>query len=177
MSALENLARDPAAVEDLEVEELAGYVLEHLNQLPARGERQWLSLRRFSEFVRRMVPESHPQRETVVRDVAEAWTWLEGQGLLTQHPEEDPGRVLISRRGEKLRTRADVSSFRRAGLLPKERLHEEIARVAWPSFLRGDYETAVFASFKEVEVAVRRVGKFSATDIGVPLMRKAFRVP
>src|SRR5262249_1172315 len=41
-------------------------------------------------------------------------------------------------------------------------------------FLRGDYDTAVFQAFKEVEVAVRVAGNFADTDIGVDLMRKAF---
>ena len=35
-------------------------------------------------------------------------------------------------------------------------------------------EAAVFAAFKAVEETVRRTGNFGPTDIGVPLMRKAF---
>jgi uncharacterized protein (TIGR02391 family) len=35
-------------------------------------------------------------------------------------------------------------------------------------------DDAVFAAFKAVEVAVRLAGQFADTDIGVPLMRKAF---
>jgi uncharacterized protein (TIGR02391 family) len=44
----------------------------------------------------------------------------------------------------------------------------------WASFLRGDYDTAVFQAFKEVEVRVREAGGFSESDLGVPLVRKAF---
>ncbi len=43
-------------------------------------------------------------------------------------------------------------------------------------FLRGGYDTAVFQSFKEVEVSVRDACGFKAEDIGVGLMRKAFDV-
>lgn len=50
-----------------------------------------------------------------------------------------------------------------------------IAQKVWASFLRGDYDTAVFQSFKEVEVRVREVGRFAATDVGVDLMRRAFK--
>lgn len=39
---------------------------------------------------------------------------------------------------------------------------------------RGELDEAVFAAFKTVEVAVREAGRFKDTDIGVPLMRKAF---
>lgn len=177
MSALEDLLRDFASLEELEVEELAGYLLEHLNSLPA-PEQDRLHLRNFCLAVAgKFFPEGRPEYEAAARILGEGWTWLEAHGLLTQHPGRDPGWFFISRRGKRLRTRADFLSFRRAGLLARERLHSEIARVAWPSFVRGEYETAVFASFKEVEVAVRRAGKFAATDIGVPLMRKAFSVP
>ena len=42
--------------------------------------------------------------------------------------------------------------------------------------MRGDYDTAVFQSFKEVEIAVREAGSFEDTIIGTDLMRKAFDV-
>ena len=40
--------------------------------------------------------------------------------------------------------------------------------------MRGELDEAVFAAFKAVEVAVRETGGFKATEVGVPLMRKAF---
>ena len=40
--------------------------------------------------------------------------------------------------------------------------------------MQGDYDAAVFQAFKQVEVAVRNAGNYDETDIGVPLMRKAF---
>jgi hypothetical protein len=43
-------------------------------------------------------------------------------------------------------------------------------------FIRGQYDTAVFQSFKEVEVAVRAAGGFTAADYGVPLMKRAFHI-
>jgi uncharacterized protein (TIGR02391 family) len=53
-------------------------------------------------------------------------------------------------------------------------LHPLVSEKVWPPFLAGDYETAVFAAFKEVEIAVRGAGGFAATDIGPHLMRQAF---
>ena len=47
----------------------------------------------------------------------------------------------------------------------------------WSLFLRGDYDTAISQAFKEVEIAVRKVGDYADTDRGVDLMRKAFHVP
>jgi uncharacterized protein (TIGR02391 family) len=58
----------------------------------------------------------------------------------------------------------------------KNQLHPLIAAQVWGTFLRGDYSTAVFQAFKEVEVAVRTAAKLAASDMGVTLMRKAFDV-
>ena len=83
--------------------------------------------------------------------------------------------VVISRRGQKLRTRDEVDSYRQADCLPRKLLHSRIAQKVWAPFLRGDYDTAVFQAFKEVEVEVRKAAKCVDADIGLNLMRKAFR--
>ncbi len=49
-----------------------------------------------------------------------------------------------------------------------------IAEKGWPAFIRGEYETAVFQAFKQIEVAVRSAGGYAATDLGTVLVRKAF---
>jgi uncharacterized protein (TIGR02391 family) len=58
---------------------------------------------------------------------------------------------------------------------PKDLLHPTLVSKAWPIFLSGDYDTAVFQAFKEVEIAVRDAGGYSNSDYGKDLMRKAFR--
>jgi len=69
-----------------------------------------------------------------------------------------------------------VSSNHDSDLLPKKLLHPMIAQKVWSTFIRCEYDTAIFQAFKEVEVAVRNGGGFLPTDIGVPLMRKAFDI-
>ena len=49
-----------------------------------------------------------------------------------------------------------------------------LARKVIPTYLRGDYETAVFQAYKEVEVRVRQVCRFGDDKLGVSLMREAF---
>lgn len=68
-----------------------------------------------------------------------------------------------------------VEAYRKANLLPQKLLHPTIAQKVWATFLRGDYDTAVFQAFKEVEVAVRDASKLPDTEIGAPLMRRAFQ--
>jgi uncharacterized protein (TIGR02391 family) len=74
-----------------------------------------------------------------------------------------------------LQTRADFDAYRKAGLLPRGQLHALIAARVYPAFLRGEYDTAVFQAFREVEIAVRDAGRFPADLVGVELMRQAFR--
>ena len=84
--------------------------------------------------------------------------------LLSLKPEELAGIVL-----EYLNSLAP-----NADRLPKKLLHPVIAQKVYHLFLRGDYDTAVFQAFKEVEVAVRNAGGYSNQDYGTDLMRKAF---
>jgi uncharacterized protein (TIGR02391 family) len=66
--------------------------------------------------------------------------------------------------------------FRKATLLSPKLLHSRIVATAWPTFIRGKYDTAVFEAFKEVEVAARTACGYDAKVIGVALMRQAFHI-
>ena len=80
----------------------------------------------------------------------------------------------LGRRAADLLVRQAFISYARAVAFPKSLLHPSIADAVWLDLARGDLDTAVFKAFKAVEIAVREVGHFEASDIGVPLMRKAF---
>lgn len=96
-------------------------------------------------------------------------------GLLAPDPQQHSGDFcFVTRRGQKISTSEDFANFRKASLIPRELLHPAIADKAWPTFLRGDHDTAVFQAFKEVEVAVREAGGFEHTKIGKDLMLAAF---
>jgi uncharacterized protein (TIGR02391 family) len=41
--------------------------------------------------------------------------------------------------------------------------------------MRGEYDTAVFQAFRELEVSIRAAGCFGHDDIGTALAQKAFR--
>jgi uncharacterized protein (TIGR02391 family) len=104
----------------------------------------------------------------------EAWVWLEHEGLLAPRPGTSGDWVFITRRGQQLATPEALKKYQRGNLLPRQLLHPRIAQKVWASFLLGDYDTAVFQAFKEVEVRVREAGGFAETDLGVDLMRDAF---
>ena len=112
----------------------------------------------------------HALRQALV----EAWMWLEREGLLIPKPGTDGHWMVISRRGRQMQTRKDVDAYREANRFPRQELHPTIAQKVWAPFLRGDYDTAVFQAFKEVEVKVREAGQFTDAEYGTRLMRRAF---
>jgi len=110
----------------------------------------------------------------VHQPLIEAYAWLEHQGLLTPSPEHPDAALIPSRRARKLKSRVSFEAWKRADQLPRALVHPTVLTKASGPFLNGDYETAVFVAFKEVEVAVRDAGRFGTTDFGIDLMRKAF---
>ncbi len=87
------------------------------------------------------------------------------------------GWIVFSRRGAALDKDEDFAGFRAAAGFPKPLLHPSIAGRVWLALARGDLGEAVLTAFKAVEESVRFAGTFGATDIGVPLLRKAFDGP
>jgi uncharacterized protein (TIGR02391 family) len=113
-------------------------------------------------------------QERISQALMEAWVWLEREGLIAPMPGNQGEWVFITRRGQRIKQAVDLQAYRKADFLPRKQLHPIIAQKVWSAFIRGEYDTAVFQAFKEVEVAVRNACGFAATEIGVPLMRKAF---
>jgi uncharacterized protein (TIGR02391 family) len=160
----------------LEPEELAGVLLEHLNSLDERSQ----SLNRYSFTLPGVSPsDDYPSEysDRVNKALIEAWGWLESEVLIAPRPGDTANWVFVTRRGKALANRQGFDSYRHATLLPKNVLHPVILQKVYPAFLRGEYDTAIFQAFREIEVAVREAGGYSQSDVGVPLMRAAFSVP
>jgi uncharacterized protein (TIGR02391 family) len=167
------LLPDPEDVLALAPEELAGVVLEVLIALPSE---QSGMLNRYNFTLPSGVAAPYPPayQDRILKAVTEAWVWLEREGLIAPSPGQHQDWVFVTRRGKQVAGRVGLASYRSGNLLPKQQLHPLIVTKVWSAFIRGDYDVAVVQAFKEVEVAVRASGNFAPTDIGVPLMRKAF---
>jgi uncharacterized protein (TIGR02391 family) len=179
MVKLSSLVPNATDLLELEVEELGGILLIHLHSCKqgdctAVQNGQISQDNFFRDDRRGKPPEYGAQQEQVDLALLEAWAWLQSEGLLVKKGITDHWLV-FSRRGKQITSRDDVASYLKAHLLPKRQIHPMIANKVYPAFLRGEYDTAVFQSFREVEVSVRQSGGFPATAIGVPLMRDAFR--
>jgi len=160
---------NPDDVLALEPEELAGAVLVWLNSTFGQN-----------KFARQNIGQEYsvsgyPQHlhQPILKAIMEAWVWLEREGFLAPDPGQ-AGWYFITRRGQRITQASQVADYRRGNLLPKQFLHPLIAEKVYSAFLRGDYDTAVFQAFKEVEVRVREAGSFTAADLGTDLMRRAF---
>ena len=101
--------------------------------------------------------------------------WLEREGCVAPKPGViGANTVFVTRRGKRLAESQDTSGYKRSQLLPKEFLHPVVVQNVWSAFIRGEYDTAVFQAFKQVEVGVRKAGAYENSDMGVKLMRTAF---
>lgn len=178
---------DPDTLLELEPEELAGYIMEYLNSLPDDKRQKFHHVNEFGEETLKTLrgnwPESHRLKiddyaPKLSKAFTEALVWLLREGFVAPYPEAlSNGWYFITRRGLRVKNATDVAAFHKANLLPKNLLHPVIAQKIWSMFVRGEYDTAIFQAFKEVEVAVHDAGGYvgyGPNEIGTRLMGKAF---
>jgi len=173
MPTLYDLQPDAASILTLEPEELAGLALELINASEPNAQSR-LHPTSFSDSGT-IGPFAQADREQIRFAMAEGWNWLVNEGMLAPTPGGNTnGWHFVTRRGKKIKNREELSAYVSSLLLPRSMLHPAIAKICWPTFMRGDYATAVFQAFKELEVAIRDAGHFKVEDYGVDLVRKAF---
>lgn len=172
MASLRQLIPDPRAVKEMDVSDLAGYVLEALlSSNPNEG--HW-HRGNFCSGAARAYFDLGVTIDDVAKPCAEAWAWLESNGLICEHPEKDRGWYMVTRRGQQIGTLQNLRSVIESQQLPEHFLHPEVLVHARPLFLQGRLDTAVFEAFKALEVAIRTVAGMGADAIGVSLVNKAF---
>jgi len=111
----------------------------------------------------------------VAKAITEAWLWLEREIMIAPRPEPGAGSIVyITQRGRELAEQSDIKTYIRSNLIPAGVLDPRLASKVQNLFIRGDYDTAVFQAFKEVEIRVREKASLPQTLLGVDLMRTAF---
>jgi len=162
----------PALLLKMESEEIAGFLLEYLNE-PLQS--NMLNLQNLMGEMGPFASYAGPLFREVIVVLAEAWGWLLSRGMIAPRPDSiGHGYVFVTRRGRAVCSHNDLDAYRKSLLLHEEGLDARLAQKVIPSFRQGDYDTAVFIAFKEVEVRVREAGGYSHGEIGVALMQKAF---
>ena len=113
-------------------------------------------------------------QDPAARAWAEAWEWLMPRRLITEDLSNSDFWI-ISRHGRRIAVEADPLTHLRSLALLQTDLHPRIAKSVRSLFLQGHYELAAFEAMKQVEIRVRDLAGAGAGDIGVPLMRQAFK--
>ena len=184
-SKLFEMLPDAEQLLTLEPEELAGPLLVSLQDTEQILRDSVISYNDMKHTIDRNSHVNYPYgcHENVLFALMEAWQWLEREGFVAPIPTNLPRNYpsysvttyFVTRRGKRIQTSEDLEAYRKANLLPKHQLHPVIAHKVWSLFLKGDYDTAVFQAFKQVEVAVREAGGYTKKDYGKTLIRKAFQ--
>src|SRR5258708_22010595 len=154
---ISTLVPNPQDLLSLEVEEVAGVLLEVLNQeypndqTPnSNGDQP--HRHNFFNSLNHQPPYPTAERATkerVALALMEAWSWLERENFLVwQAGFHGTETYFITRRGRRVGSRIGMESYKNANLLPRSKLHPAIADKIYPAFLRGAYDTAVFQAFR-----------------------------
>ena len=99
--------------------------------------------------------------------------WLKARGLTAKTPDQSSAAaIFVTRLGHKVLAEGPQTLYAVERL--QGGLHPLIESKARAQFLLGQYEQAVFASMKAVEVRVRNLAGFGNEVIGVDLMNKSF---
>jgi len=111
----------------------------------------------------------------VHKNITEAWSWLEREIMIAPRPQIGGGSTIyVTGRGKELAQQEDINVYIRSNIIPRGALDPKLTSKVQHLFLRGDYDTAVFAAFKEVEVRVRKRASLPSSSLGLALMTEAF---
>jgi len=163
----------PDELLQLEPEEIAVFLLDYLCELEEQRSGQ---LNRYNFTLdSNIMPYAGVKTKEIAKVITEAWVWLEKEGMLAPTPGNTGGDwMFVTRRGFRLRDRASLEAYKKGHFLPRENLDESLLRKVYPLFIKGDYDTAIFQAYKEVEVRVRTKAGLPDSSYGVDLMRTAF---
>lgn len=104
----------------------------------------------------------------------EAWGWLEREGLIAHRPNDMNGQsFFVTRAGQRVAAATNIDAWKKEGMFP-DGLDPIVMASVKPLFIRGEYDTAVFRAFKEIEVRIRGKDPTLVDESGVDLMNRAF---
>jgi len=169
MPRLMSLIPEAVAVTSMHTADLAGYILEALMSAGSMDRGIW-NRRNFCL----QALQEYGSADDVGVACSAAWGWLETNGLICRHPEQNDGWYVPTSRGREIRDHRELRQLISNQELPETLLHCELLTNVRPLFLQSRFETAVFEAFKALEVAIRIASKLGADMIGVQLASRAF---
>lgn len=174
MPQLRALVPEAQAVLEMQTADLSGYVLEVLMSAGPTERGIWNRRNFCTQTAREYAQPDQPVQEAVGVACSSAWSWLEANGFIARHPEQDNDWFLPTRKGETLRNHIDLRKFLTSEQLPEVFLHPDLRVHVRPLYFQSRFETAVFEAFKTLEVAIRDAAKLGHDLVGVSLASRAF---
>ena len=174
MIPLRTLVPEAQAVAGMQTADLAGYVLEALMSAGPMERGVWNRRNFCMQTGREYAQPNQPADDAVGIACSAAWSWLEANGFIARHPEQDNEWYLPTRQGEALRNHQALRQFVTSEQLPEVFLHPELLAHVRPLFFQSRLETAVFEAFKALEVSIRTAANLGHDLVGVPLATRAF---
>lgn len=172
MMLLRSLVGDAQTLLELHPADLGGFILQELVREP--NSPYWRRASFCDQAARDFAEGSGAFRHDVGQACAEAWSWLEMNGLICQNFEQDPGWYVVTRRGAKAAEREKLQALVRGEELPESFLNPIFLLHVRPLFLQGRFETAVFEAFKTLEIRIRDWSGLGPEKLGVSLASAAF---
>jgi uncharacterized protein (TIGR02391 family) len=174
MKQLRTLISDERAVLEMHTAELAGYMLESLLSATRDESGIWNRRNYCMQVTREYGDPTYGGNMEVGIACSAAWAWLESNGLICRHPEQDNDWFVPTRRAKEVGSRQGLRELISNQELPEEFLHAELLVNARPLFLQSRFDTAVFEAFKSLEVSIRNASKLGHDLVGVQLASRAF---
>jgi uncharacterized protein (TIGR02391 family) len=110
-----------------------------------------------------------------LRAIHEAWWWLRNHGLVVPRVGDGgPGWCEVTTRARRVLASDDGLALIHAEARLDVELHPLVAGRIRRQFILGEYELAVFAAMKTVEVRIRELSGLGADVYGVGVARRAF---
>lgn len=174
MTTLRALVPEAQSVAVMQTADLAGYVLEVLMSAGPMERGLWNRRNFCMQMGREYAQADQPTDDAVGVACSAAWSWLEANGFIARHPEQENEWYLPTRQGEALRNHQALRQFMTSEQLPEIFLHSELLVHVRPLFFQSRFETAVFEAFKALEVSIRTASNLGHELVGVPLASRAF---
>ena len=167
--SIKEILPPPDEITEMEPEEIGPFLLEYLHE----SNKHKFCINNIVLNLDNYYDKNSYYKITIV--ILEGWSWLQREVLIIPDPEDlSSGQwFIISRKGNQLKKVTDFKIYHFGNLLPRENLNPLLLQKVRPVFIRGDYETAVLLSFREVEIQIREHSNLT-NFYGTDLARRAF---
>ena len=171
---------DPEVYLEIELEEAALTLLHFLKVRVSEHPNKMIHRRDISVEIAMLFRQSTSTRQPIPREnefmqkIAGAFDYLKFNCLLSAKVEQENSYV-ITEKGWATEGDSDLETSRLLKMFVDKQLHQRVIDSSYDSFLRQDYDNAVFKAFRALEDRVRMEAGLTKETIGRGVMNTAFK--